>query len=235
MKTTGMVPRLTARGVATRARIVEAAADLVFERGVAETGLDAVLAASGTSKSQLYHYFADKDDLVLAVIERQTERVLAEQEPQLHELDSIAGLHRWRDALVGLQRHGGCVGGCPIGSLVAELAGSDRPRELLRAGFARWESFLVAGLTTMRDRDELRPDADPRDLATAVMTALQGGLLLTATTRSTRPLELGLDMAIAHVEAHRLSRSVQPRGRREGPVDAGPARPAGTSTASRSG
>lgn len=192
--------RLTARGAATRARIVEAAADLVFVDGVAETSLDAVLVASGTSKSQLYHYFADKDDLVLAVIERQTQRVLMAQEPLLHQLDSLAGLRRWCAAIVDLQRQRHCVGGCPIGSLAAELAGEERPRTVLAASFARWESYLEAGFTTMRDRGELRGDAEPADLAVAVLTALQGGLLLTDTTRTTRALELGLDMAIEHVE-----------------------------------
>jgi len=73
---------------------VAAAADLMLLGGVAETSLDAVLAATGTSKSQLYHYFADKDDLVLAVIAWQTERVLQSQQPQLFALDSLAGLRR---------------------------------------------------------------------------------------------------------------------------------------------
>jgi len=73
--------QLTARGAATRARIVEAAADLVYERGVAATSLDDIMAASRTSKSQLYHYFADKDALICAVIVRQTERVLDGQDP----------------------------------------------------------------------------------------------------------------------------------------------------------
>ncbi|MGH4009505.1 MAG: TetR family transcriptional regulator C-terminal domain-containing protein, partial [Pseudonocardiaceae bacterium] len=155
---------------------------------------------SGTSKSQLYHYFADKDDLVLAVIQCQTERVLAAQEP--HVLDSLAALRRWRDALVELQRQRNCAGGCPIGSLASELAESPRPRALLAESFGRWESCLVAGFTAMRDRAELTSAASPADLATAVMTALQGGLLLTQTTRSTRPLELALDMALDHVAAH---------------------------------
>ena len=53
----------------------------------------------------------------------------------------------------------------------------------------------------MRTRGELKPAADPADLATAVLTALQGGLLLAQTMRSTRPLELALDMALQHVVA----------------------------------
>ena len=86
-----------------------------------------MLAASGTSKSQLYHYFSDKDDLVLAVIAHQTEAVMAAQGARLDDVDSIAGLRRWRDVVVELQRRRGCVGGCPIGSLASELAESERP------------------------------------------------------------------------------------------------------------
>ena len=210
--------RLTARGAATRARIVDAAAGLVFQGGVAATSLDAVLAASGTSKSQLYHYFDDKDDLVLAVIERQTAAVLAAQQPALGRVDSIAGLRGWRDLVVGLQRRRGCVGGCPIGSLASELAESERARDVLAESFASWESAFVEGLTAMRDRGELTADAQPTELATALMAALQGGLLLAQTTRSTRPLELALDMAIDHVAAKVRPAPKPRRQRRTAPL-----------------
>ncbi|MCZ8545869.1 TetR/AcrR family transcriptional regulator [Mesorhizobium qingshengii] len=193
---------LTARGKATRARIVEAATELVRAHGVANTSLDAVLAASDTSKSQLYHYFADKDDLVLAVIQRQTECVLATHESHLRKLHSLAGLRRWRDAVVELSRQTDCAGGCPLGSLVSELAESPRPRELLAESFARWEALLVAGFRAIQARSGTRRDCDLTELATVVLAALQGGLLLAQTTRSTRALELALDMAIDHVEAH---------------------------------
>lgn len=192
---------LTARGKATRARIVEAATELVRAHGVANTSLDAVLAASDTSKSQLYHYFADKDDLVLAVIQRQTECVLATHESHLRKLHSLAGLRRWRDAVVELSRQTDCAGGCPLGSLVSELAESPRPRELLAESFARWEALLVAGFRAIQVRSGTRRDRDLAELATVVLAALQGGLLLAQTTRSTRALELALDMAIDHVEA----------------------------------
>ena len=45
--------------------------------------LDEILAATGTSKSQLYHYFADRSDLIHAVVARQGERVLDLQRPVL--------------------------------------------------------------------------------------------------------------------------------------------------------
>ncbi|HEX5378478.1 MAG TPA: TetR/AcrR family transcriptional regulator [Phenylobacterium sp.] len=194
-------PIRTARGAATRARIVDAATDLMRVQGVANTSLDAVLAASKASKSQLYHYFADKDGLVLAVVQRQAERVLAAQETLLRDLASLDDLRRWRDALVDLSRTTDCAGGCPLGSLVSELAESPQPRARLADGFARWEAYLVAGFRKIRGSAVPRPGVDLTELATATLAALQGGLLLAQTTRSTRPLELALDMAIEHVAA----------------------------------
>ncbi len=193
--------RLTARGAATRARIVESAADLMFARGVAGTSLDDVIDASSTSKSQVYHYFADKEDLVRAVIAHQTDRVLTAQEPHLHQLDSMLGLRSWRDDIVDRQRRRHGVGGCPVGSLASELADhSEASRTLLAESFRTWEQHLVRGLERMRDRGQLLPDTHPSALASAIMAALQGGLLLAQTTRTTAPLERSLDMALEHVE-----------------------------------
>jgi TetR/AcrR family transcriptional regulator, transcriptional repressor for nem operon len=199
---------MTRRGMATRERILDAAADLMSSRGAAGTSLDDVRASTATSKSQLYHYFRDKDDLVRAVIGRQTDRVLEAQRPELEALDSFAALARWRDRVVSLQHAAGCVGGCPVGSLASELADSNEAtREDLTSAFARWESYLVEGFSAMRERGRLRADASPPDLATAVIAALEGGLLLTQINRSTRPLELALDMALAHVHSYAPSRS----------------------------
>lgn len=203
------VRRLTARGEATRARIVAAAADLMFARGVAGTSLDDVMERSATSKSQLYHYFVDKDDLVRAVIAHQTDRVLSAQEPHLYHLDSLPGLRRWRDAVVERQRQQS-RGGCPVGSLASELAErSEGARELLVDGFGNWTAHLERGLHRMRERGELAPDADPPALANAIMAALQGGLLLSKTERSTVPLERSLDMALEHVAHRTQARSAQ--------------------------
>jgi AcrR family transcriptional regulator len=159
------------------------------------------MAATGTSKSQLYHYFADKDALVLEVIRRQLDHIIAGQEAELLGLRTWEGLQRWRDHVVEGARATGGVGGCPLGSLVGELADQSEPaRETLARCFSEWEAYLVEGFTAMRNDGLLSPEANPAELAVAVMTALQGGLLLAQTTRDARPLELALDMAIAHVE-----------------------------------
>lgn len=169
----------------------------MFERGVAGTSTEDVRVAAGVSSSQLYHYFESKQQLVRAVIAHQTEAVLGAQQPLLGRLDSLAALQAWRDLIVDLQKQRQCVGGCPIGSLASELADGDpEARQDLAAGFARWETAILDGLVAMRDRGELRGEADPERLALATLTALQGGLLMTQVRRNTAPLEAALDTAL---------------------------------------
>jgi AcrR family transcriptional regulator len=193
---------LTARGAATRARIVEAAADLIYAHGVERTSLDDVMAASDVSKSQLYHYFADKDALVLEVIARQTERVLEAQQPHLEALDSLPALKAWRGAIIWLNKATGGRG-CPLGSLASELANDSEPaRKRLADGFSMWRDRIENGLAKMQKRGELGASADPHELALALLSAVQGGLLLAKTSHSGRPLEIAIDMAIDHVARH---------------------------------
>jgi TetR/AcrR family transcriptional regulator, transcriptional repressor for nem operon len=190
--------RLTRKGEATRARIVAAAAQQMFERGVARTSLDEVKATAGVSSSQLYHYFADKRALVLAVIEHQTQAILDGQEPLLSHLDSLDALRAWRDLLVSFQRQLHCQGGCPIGTIGAELAETDElARAVVADGFGRWQSGIREGLRAMHARGELR--GDPDELALALLAALQGGLLLTQIRREASPLEAALDAIIDHI------------------------------------
>jgi len=190
--------RLTAKGRQTRHRIVAAAAELMFEGGVADTTMEDVRAAAGVSSSQIYHYFTDKEALVRAVIEYQNETVVGGQEPMLARLDTLAGLRAWRDFLVAHQQRLGCRGGCPIGSLGSELADTDpRARAAVATGFGRWEAGIRGGYQAMYDRGELA--GDPGQLATATLATLQGGLLLTQIRRSTEPLEAALDTVLAHV------------------------------------
>lgn len=198
--------RLTARGAVTKARIVAEAASLVRERGVAGTSLDAVMTASSTSRSQLYHYFVDKDALISEVIKTQLGRVIAAQEPRLREVTSWEGLQRWCDHLVTTTHATQGVGGCPLGSLVSELADrSESARLELVRSFAEWQSYLSKGFAVMRDNAELVPASDPDELALTMMSALQGGLLMAQTTRSARPLELALKMALGYIAAYRIS------------------------------
>lgn len=193
---------LTARGRATRERILAAACALIAERGVARTSLDDVRGASGTSKSQLYHYFEDKSALVRAVVQRQVEVVLSPGDDGLDEVSTLADLQHWRDRIVGANSGSRCGDGCPLGRLTHELSDSDdTSRALLVDGFAGWQQRLACALRRIRDHGELRTDADPDALALGLLGAVQGGLLLTNATRSPTALAGALDLALAGIRA----------------------------------
>ncbi|WP_308167942.1 TetR/AcrR family transcriptional regulator [Catellatospora tritici] len=182
--------------------MVAAAADLVLARGVGGTSLDDVRAGTLTSKSQLFHYFpGGKTELVLAIAELQLERVLQAQRPYLDTLDTWAAWDGWRDALLdhySSQPHWGC----PIGTLVSELTGTDPVAAAEVVGHMnRWMDHLRAGLRRMRDSGLLRADTDPDRLALAVFATVQGGLLLTHAARSPEPLSAALDAALTVLHA----------------------------------
>jgi TetR/AcrR family transcriptional regulator, transcriptional repressor for nem operon len=186
----------TEKGRRTRERIVRAAAELVAEKGASGVSLDDVKARTGASRSQLYHYFEDRGDLVRAVVKATADDVLAAQDDLLGDLDTWAGIDRWFDALVANQVRRQARGGCPIGSLAGQLAEHDpMAREAIADGLDRWEAHLRAGLERMRAAGKLRRSADPAALAGATMASLQGGLLLTQVRRDPRQLRVALDAA----------------------------------------
>ena len=95
-------PRLTPKGARTRARIVEAAAALIHEHGVASTTLEEVKVAAEVSGSQMYHYFPDKDELVQAVIDYQAETIVHHQGRVLR---SANGVEAWRNFVIAAAKH----------------------------------------------------------------------------------------------------------------------------------
>jgi AcrR family transcriptional regulator len=191
----------TAKGRATRARILDTAADLILRHGVAGTGLDDVRKAAGVSGSQMTHYFHDRHSLIHDVVAFQAESTLAQhQAPELDGFRTLASLRLWADLNIERQQQRGCQGGCSFGSLAGQLAeSSPEARADLAEGFRKWLSLFQQGLEAMKTSGELRADADPGALAYALLATMQGGMLLTQTLRTIEPLEAAFDTILARV------------------------------------
>jgi TetR/AcrR family transcriptional regulator, transcriptional repressor for nem operon len=195
--------RLTRKGRATRARIVDVAARLMFQRGVGGTSIDEVRGTAAVSGSQISHYFDDKRDLTRNVISARRSHVRDfHAQPQLGALDSFATLDAWVEATLAdldpVYRKGGCV----YGSLAAELVEADAEiHGDLADGYDQWIELFQSGLTDMRQRGDLRADADPRHLAVSLVAAHQGGALVTFITDDPEPLRAALTGAIEYVRS----------------------------------
>jgi TetR/AcrR family transcriptional repressor of nem operon len=191
---------LTAKGRETRRRIVEAASDLMVERGVAAGTLDEVGRVTSTSKSQMYHYFTSKDELVAAVVICVRDRILAFQGDLLVAVESVDDLQVWADSIVAFQRQAPQWSGCPLGTLASELIGETGIGRLdIHEAFDSWQLLLQDALRRMRDSGTLRTDANPERLAMATLASLQGGLLLSKALQDETPLAVALDAALEHL------------------------------------
>lgn len=189
----------TDRGRATVARILEAACVLFTRQGVRATTLDEIGNAAGAGRSQLYHFFADKADLVSDVVRFQVDRVLSSVQPSFDDVNTAADLRAWcADALRAHAASDDPIR-CPIGSLVYELDRSaDGPaRATLKSGFARWEQVMANALQRVADSGGLLPGTDPAVVAAALLAAYQGGMLLADVSGDVAPLQHALDTALA--------------------------------------
>lgn len=191
---------LTFKGQRTRDAIVTAAATLIHAQGAPATTLADVRRSAGVSSSQLYHYFTDKQDLVRAVVDHQAATIVENQ--QALNLSTLDAFRQWRHDLVADEgaRYG--QGGCPLGSLGADLAETDPiGRDRVAIGFQRWAQVIERGLDQMRNDGQLPSDINTNQLAVGILAALQGGLLIGQVERRADALDAALGNTIALLEA----------------------------------
>ena len=189
----------TSRGRASRERIVERAAELFAERGIAATSLDDVLMAAGAGKGQFYHYFRGRDELAAAAVGHRCDQVVAGLTEALGGVSSLAGLEHALAGFIGGFEQAG-LPGCPIGTLSAEVADRNEEARLqAAAGFDAWERLLAGALERMRQRGELRADADPAVLATGLLASIEGGMVLSQVRKDIASLRIAVQAGLARV------------------------------------
>lgn len=177
-----------------------AAAAEIRERGISAVKLDDIGRRSRTGKSQLFHYFPEgKEQLLLAVAEREAEQVLEDQEPHLGQLTSWDAWAEWRDVVVERYRRQGVH--CPLGVLITEI-GRHTPAAQAVTGklLAQWQHRLERGIEEMKDAGEIRADVDPARAAAALIAAIQGGVVILMSSGSSTHLEYALDLCLDYLQ-----------------------------------
>ena len=215
--------RLTAKGRATRDRIVKVAAELILSDGLSALNMDALRKAASVSGSQLAHYFTDKQALIRAVVARQIDVVLDfHRQPKLRALDTFEDFERWIDLNMRYLRRIGYSGTPTYHALAGQLAKSDTTtRHTLAAGYWQWIELLERAIHRMEDHGVLVAGADPRKLALVIVSAHQGGATLAFTYRQEWPHADAVRFAVNYLRmfatdpAERVPRPPRrPRGRR---------------------
>jgi AcrR family transcriptional regulator len=215
--------RLTAKGRATRDRILHVAAELILREGLSALNMDALRKAASVSGSQLAHYFADKQTLIRAVVVRQIHVVLDfHRQPKLGALNTFDDFERWIDLNMRYLRRIGYSGTPTYHALAGQLGKSDNAtRETLASGYWQWIELLEQVIQQMKDHGVVAAHADPRKLALVIVSAHQGGATLAFTYQADWPHADAVRFAVNYLRmfaadpAERVPRPApRPRGRR---------------------
>jgi AcrR family transcriptional regulator len=195
---------LTAKGRATRQRIIEGAAAYLRSDDPAGVTLDDIRAITGTSKGQIFHYFPDgKEELFLAVARYEAERVLDDQQPHLGALTSWAAWDRWRDSVVARYRAQGRS--CPLGALMSQVGSTPGANEVVSTLLSQWQSHVRRGIAEMQAAGLVGGSVDGDRVAAAFIAGIQGGVQVLRSTGDIAHLEAVLDTLIDHLRTSGLA------------------------------
>jgi TetR/AcrR family transcriptional repressor of nem operon len=168
-----------------RTVILDAASEIIAERGFNQTSVDDVIRRAGLcGKSHFYHYFKSKEELGFAVLDRRFEQFAGHMLSLMRNpgVDPLERLFQFIDSMVELQAQRRCKGGSVFGGLVAELADTHEGfRERIDHLFQRWSEQTQALLWELRPR--LQPSADSARLARFIIASLEGAVVMSRVSR----------------------------------------------------
>jgi TetR/AcrR family transcriptional regulator, lmrAB and yxaGH operons repressor len=170
----------------TREHMIETTAGLVHRRGFHGTSLNEILTESGAPRGSLYYHFPEgKEQLVLETTRRGVATVTQLLKESLTSSSEPAdGVRAFVDAAAHVLHDSGYVFGCPVAPIVLDSPESSALVEVCQEALEEWQQVLVEGLGSAgieRGRTE--------SLATTIVCALEGGLILARARRDTAPLD----------------------------------------------
>ena len=187
-----------------RQSILEAAMTLFHEQGVTATGVDQILRASKTGKSQFYHYFRSKDGLVHEVMQQVISDCRSNVRSPESQIKSWRGLENWFRSLIQWQQSHECARSCPIGTIGAELRDD---QDDLRADAIEFYDYvrttIASFVRTLKNEGKVSRSCNPTSVADFCVCVTQGGMLVAKIHRDTTPFEHAVTHALRYLRSLR--------------------------------
>lgn len=179
---------MPASGTDTRTAIMDAAEELVLDRGFAGTTVEAIIDRAGITKGTFFYHFDTKADLARAIVQRYAEldadhldtNMTRAEEATDDPLEQVIHFVRLfeRDMEELTEPYPGCL----FASYCYQNQLFDRETlEIVEAGLLRWRRLLGEKLESAMDRHESRRPVDAGDLADMLLVAFEGGLVVSKT------------------------------------------------------
>jgi TetR/AcrR family transcriptional repressor of nem operon len=188
----------------TRTLLIEAGTELMFEKGYTNTGIQEVLNQVGVPKGSFYHYFDSKEAFALAIIQNFDACYTGKVRKTLNDT-SRTPLNRLkeycRSSREGMAA-GQCRKGCLIGNLSQEMADqSEVLRQALSQIMANRRALVAACIAEGQKLGEIKKKIEPRKAAELFLSAWEGAVMRSKTTKCTEPLDACLDYLFTEVLA----------------------------------
>jgi len=199
---------LSEKGNKTRALIIETARELFHRQGVRATSIDQILEASGTGKSQFYHYFGSKDEIVHEVLRFYLDIFRSGKAPVKVQIENWDDLESFFLDHVKTIKKYDYERSCPIGSIGGELASeNENVRRDVNLVFEYVRDNISSFFDELKSRGELKESADPQSMADFCIASVQGALLVSKVRKDSEAAENTVAHAIKHLESYRKIRS----------------------------
>ena len=173
-------------------RLLEAAAVLFYNDGIAGTGIDAIVERAGVAKKSLYNNFSSKADLVNQYIEARHAEWLDLYQARLRtaatpEEKILAVFDAYQDHAEDAYERG--FRGCGLLNAAAELTAGDAGRQAVRIHKEEVEAILLSELQALLPNDKARALHLARHLSfllegSIARAGLEGGSSLLLDARS---------------------------------------------------
>lgn len=188
------------KGQKTRERIVAQAANLFNQRGFEGSSISDLMAATGLEKGGIYRHFSTKEELAAEAFDYAWKSAFETRMQDLEQVpNSIEKLKRFIGNFI--ERRSAVRGGCPVLNTAVEADdGNPILRERVRAAWRQWRDVVAEIVAAGLKRKEIRPDIDAKEVATLIISSLEGALMIARLERNREALLTAQSHLVRYLE-----------------------------------
>jgi TetR/AcrR family transcriptional regulator, transcriptional repressor for nem operon len=187
------------KGEQTRQEIIRKAAPIFNQKGYDGAALSDLMRATGLEKGGIYRHFESKQQLAADAFDYAWKVAIDTRFEGTQEISNTVNrlkqiVQNFRDRRAGL-----VPGGCPLlNTAIDSDDGNPQLRGKARRALSSWIERLESIVKEGQRRGEVRSDVDSAELATLIVSTLEGSLMLSRLQRKNDPR----DLACRHLEEY---------------------------------
>jgi TetR/AcrR family transcriptional repressor of nem operon len=200
------------KGEQTRQEIIRKAAPIFNQKGYDGAALSDLMRATGLEKGGIYRHFESKEELAGDAFDHAWKIAMDRRFQGTEEIPNSVDrlkeiVQNFRDRRAGL-----VPGGCPLlNTAIDSDDGNPQLRGKARRALSSWLDRMQSIAEDGKRRGEVRSEVDSRELATLIITTLEGSLMLSRLQRKDDPR----NVACRHLEDY-LETNVRARKSKAG-------------------